>query len=79
MGDRTGTDSGDLTAETAAEIARWLAVADGYPLEAFLDPEVRQEQSRWVVTFRGRSGQPGDHFSVALEAATRTARIIAGR
>jgi hypothetical protein len=68
-----------MSAAEAVEIARWLAVAAGYDLEEFDEPEPRLESTEWFVLFRGTSGAPGDHFAIALDPATHTSRVVVGR
>jgi hypothetical protein len=68
-----------VTATEAAEVAAWLAVAAGYNLDEYAEPEARLEGAEWFVLFRGTSGAPGDHFAIVLDPGTRASRVVVGR
>ena len=68
-----------LTKESASEVARWLAVAAGYDLADYDDPEVTERDGSWTAHFLGRTEAPGDHFLVTLEHEGHRSRITPGR
>jgi hypothetical protein len=68
-----------MTKDAAREVARWLAVAGGYDLADYAEPEVSQREGGWSAHFQGLSGAPGDHFLVTMDDEGHRSRISAGR
>lgn len=69
-----------MTDDEVIARATEYAVACDRSVDAY-DPVVAQREGEhaWVV-FQGRSGQPGDHFSVVIDVETGEAiRLVAGR
>jgi hypothetical protein len=69
-----------VTDDEVIATATEYAVSSGRSVEAY-DPVVAQREGTqaWVV-FQGRSGQPGDHFSVVIDVDTGEAmRLVLGR
>lgn len=61
------------------EIARRTAEAAGRDLGEYDPPSVLKTEDGWKVFFKGKRRAVGDHFSVAIDGGTATARIIPGR
>ncbi len=68
-----------MTEDAAREVARWLAVAAGYELANYAEPEVSQGDGSWSAHFQGLSGAPGDHFLVTMDEEGHRSRISPGR
>jgi len=56
-----------------------LARADGWDTDEYEEPTVERDGKDWIVLFQGRSGRPGDHFMVVLNASSGAGRVVAGR
>jgi len=56
-----------------------LARADGWDTDEYEEPVVERDGKDWIVLFQGRSGRPGDHFMVVLNASSGAGRVVAGR
>jgi hypothetical protein len=68
-----------MTEDTARDVAQWLAVAAGYDLAEFAEPEVSPIDGGWSAHFQGVSGAPGDHFHVTMEEEGHRSRVSVGR
>ena len=68
-----------MTEDQARDVAQWLAVAAGYDLADYAEPEVAQGDGGWSAHFQGQSGAPGDHFLVTMEDEGHRSRISPGR
>lgn len=68
-----------MTEDQAREVAQWLAVAAGYDLSGYDEPDVDRGDDSWSAHFQGRSGAPGDHFLVTMDDEGHRSRVSAGR
>lgn len=52
----------------------------GWVIENYEVASIQKEKDRYWILFKGKSGLPGDHFSVAVSASTHMAlELIPGR
>jgi hypothetical protein len=66
-------------AEIIQEAERY-AREQGWRIENYEVTSVKSKGGTHVVSFQGKSGQEGDHFTVVLDAATgRATRLVPGR
>lgn len=69
-----------MTEAEAVALAREAAQANGYVLSEFEAPSMRKTEDGWWAFFDGKHPAPvGKHFSVEIDDATRTTRLIHGR
>ena len=55
-----------------------LARADGWDTDEYEEPVVERDGKDWIVLFQGRSGRPGDHFMVVLNASSGAGQSLRG-
>lgn len=68
-----------MTEAEACERAEAFAASLGRELADYDSPRVEFEDGEWWVFFQGKSGQPGDHFSVVVDDERGDARLVEGR
>jgi hypothetical protein len=69
-----------LTSDEIVREAQRFAQQLGWPPAKFVVASVKKRNKNYVVFFRGKSGQEGDHFSVIVDGVTgKGMRLVPGR
>jgi hypothetical protein len=68
-----------MTEAEARARAEAFASECGRTLADYEEPRLEFVDDEWWAFFQGKSGQPGDHFSIVITDAGGDTRLVEGR